>query len=182
MFVFFHCPQVASPCTRWSSQDDFLVPRSTNLITRPIKTGPHVIPFFSSQPFPAFSIANDERRSGKEHLCEIPFDVTHSFVFDPQTLLVDGYISQTFRSRAAEQYFLNLLKRNSVPSLATFSYSEWEGYLFFVHSVPPHIPPPLSSPPGFWLLDRGIVDRGTVVPQRMWSPHSAPDRDRKSTV
>jgi hypothetical protein len=42
--------------------------------------------------------------------------------------------------------------------------------------VPPYIPRQLSSPPCFWLLDRGIVDRGTVVPQRMWSPHSSPDR------
>ncbi|KAN0124564.1 hypothetical protein V8E53_010903 [Lactarius tabidus] len=93
-----------------------------------------------------------------------------------QTLLVDGYISQTFRSQTAEKYFRNLLKSTSVPSHATLSYSEWEGYFFFVQSVPRHIPAPLSSPPGFWLLDRGIVNRGTVVPQRMWSPHSSPDR------
>ncbi|KAF8269724.1 hypothetical protein EI94DRAFT_1724552 [Lactarius quietus] len=93
-----------------------------------------------------------------------------------QTLLVDGYISQTFRSRAAEQYFLNLLKSTSVPSHATLTYSEWEECSFFVQSVPPHIPALLSSPPRFWLLDRGIVDRGTVVPQRIWSPQSASDR------
>lgn len=92
-----------------------------------------------------------------------------------QTLLVDGYISQTFRSRAAEKYILNLLKSTSVPSHAILSYSEWEAY-FFVQSVPTHIPRQLSSPPGFWLIDRGIMDRGTVIPQQMWSPHSSPDR------
>ena len=96
--------------------------------------------------------------------------------FDIQTLLVDGYISQTFRSRTAERYFLNLLKSTSVPSHVTLSYSEWEDYFFFVQSVPPHIPRQFSSLPGFWLLDRGIVDMGTVVPQRMWSPHSSLDR------
>ncbi len=93
----------------------------------------------------------------------------------PQTLLIDGYISQTFRSRAAEQYFLNLLKSTSVPPHATLSYAGREGYFFFVHSVPPHIPAPLSSSPGLWLLDRGIVDRGTVIPQGMWSPNSVLD-------
>ncbi|KAH9037703.1 hypothetical protein EDB84DRAFT_1268652, partial [Lactarius hengduanensis] len=93
-------------------------------------------------------------------------------------LLVDGYISQTFRSRAAEEYFLNILKSTAVPSHAIMSYAGKEGYFFFLNSVPRHIPAPLSSPPGICLLDRSIVDRGTVVPQRMWSPHSALDRRR----
>ena len=115
-------------------------------------------------------------RQGRIAFCENSFELTHYSCFYLQTLLVDGYISQTFRSRAAEQYFLNLLKSTSLPSHVTFSSSEWEGYFFFVHSVPPYIPAPLSSPPGFWLLDRGIVNRGTVVPQKMWSPYSAPDR------
>ncbi|KAH9042221.1 hypothetical protein EDB85DRAFT_1240739 [Lactarius pseudohatsudake] len=91
-----------------------------------------------------------------------------------QTLLVDGYLSQTFQSRAAEQYFLNLLKRTSIPSHATLSYT-MEGY-FCVHSVPPHIPTRFPSPPDRWLLDRGIVNRGTVVPQTMWSPRTATDK------
>lgn len=44
--------------------------------------------------------------------------------------------------------------------------------------MPPYIPHPLSGTPGFWLLDRGIVDMGTVVPQRMWSPHSSLDKQQ----
>ena len=104
------------------------------------------------------------------------FDLTLFFFFYRQTLLVDGYISQTFRSRAAEHYFLHLLKSASVPPHATLSNAGREGHFFFVHSVPPHIPAPPSSPPRFWLLDRGIVDRGTVVPQKMWNPHSLLDR------
>src|SRR6266702_7049834 len=94
----------------------------------------------------------------------------------PQTLLIDGYISQTFRSRAAEQYFLNLLKSTSVPPHTALSYPGREGNFFFLHSVPSHIPAQHSSPPGRWLLDRGVVARGTVVPQTMWSPHTATDR------
>lgn len=47
-------------------------------------------------------------------------------------------------------------------------------------TVPRHILSPLSGPPGIWLLDCSIVDRGMVVPQRMWSPHSALDRRRHS--
>ncbi|KAH9029685.1 hypothetical protein EDB85DRAFT_1965508 [Lactarius pseudohatsudake] len=45
-------------------------------------------------------------------------------------------------------------------------------------TVPRHILAPLSGPPGIWLLDCSIVDRGMVVPQMMWSPHSALDRRR----
>ncbi|KAH9057716.1 hypothetical protein EDB87DRAFT_1628900 [Lactarius vividus] len=86
-----------------------------------------------------------------------------------QTLLVDGYVSQTFRSRAAEQYFLNLLKSTSVPPHTSSSYPKREGIFFFLHSVPSHIPAQHSSPPGRWLLDRGVVTRGTVVPQVLWS-------------
>ncbi|KAF8269742.1 hypothetical protein EI94DRAFT_1798904 [Lactarius quietus] len=96
-------------------------------------------------------------------------------MYDTQTLLIDGYISQTFRSRAAEHYFLNLLKSASIPSHATLPRTWREGNLFFVHSVPSHIPR-FPSTPGQWLLDCGIMDRGTVVPQTMWSPQSAMDR------
>jgi hypothetical protein len=96
--------------------------------------------------------------------------------FVVQALLIDGYISQTFQSRAAEQYFLNLLKSSSIPPHTTLSYTSKGGYFFFVHSVPPHIPAPFPNSPRRWLLDRGIMDGGTVVPQMMWSSHSASDR------
>jgi hypothetical protein len=88
-----------------------------------------------------------------------------------QTLLVDGYISQTFRSRAAEQYFLNLLKLTAIPTHATSPITWREGYFFFVYSVPPHVPRSLN-PPARWAIDRCIVDGGTIVPQTMWSPGS----------
>jgi len=97
-------------------------------------------------------------------------------MYGTQALLIDGYISQTFQSRAAEQYFLDLLKRSPIPPPTTLPYTRRGGYFFFVHSVPQHILSPFPNPPGRWLLDRGIVDGGTVVPQTMWSPHSASHR------
>ncbi|KAN0131711.1 hypothetical protein V8E53_010553, partial [Lactarius tabidus] len=95
-------------------------------------------------------------------------------------LLVDGYISQTFRSRAAEQYFLKLLKNSSIPPHATSpsTGAGRGGCFFFVYTVPPHIAAQFPNPPSLWLLDRGIVVRGTVVPQNMWSPHSDAERRR----
>ncbi|KAN0131208.1 hypothetical protein V8E53_010912 [Lactarius tabidus] len=83
-------------------------------------------------------------------------------MYGSQALLIDGYISQTFQSRAAEQYFLNLLKSSSIPPHTTLSYTSKGGYFFFVHSVPPHIPAPFPNSPRRWLLDRGIMDGGTV--------------------
>lgn len=97
---------------------------------------------------------------------------------DAQTLLVDGYISRSFRSRAAERCFLDLLQSTSSPLHTILSYTGREGQLFFIRSVPSYLPVQHSSPPGCWLLDHGIVDRGTVVPQRMWAPQSALDRAR----
>ena len=110
-------------------------------------------------------------------LCTCPSNLTCFFpaFFVPQTLLVDGYISQTFGSRAAEQHFLNLLKNTSIPLLANSFHIEREEDFFFVHSVPPHILALSLNPPDRWLLDRGIMDKGTVVPQTMWSPHSVVD-------
>ena len=110
----------------------------------------------------------------KANSCEdVPLTKAIFLASVSQTLLVDGYISQTFRSRTAEQYFLNLLKETTIPPHATLPYTE--GYFFFVSSVPPHIPR-VPNFPGRWLLDRGIVKRGTVVPQTMWTPRSVIDR------
>jgi hypothetical protein len=108
--------------------------------------------------------------------CVCPSDLTF-FFFVVQSLLIDGYISQTFQSQAAEQYFLDLLKSSSIPSYATLYNVKRKDYRFFVASasVPPHILALFPNPPDRWLLDRGIVERGTVVPQTMWSPLSSID-------
>jgi hypothetical protein len=128
---------------------------------------------------PAFSTASDEFHPGNEGPAPVCMS-SRPDLFPPffvlQTLLIDGYISQTFQSRAAEQYFLDLLKSTSIPPYGTY-HTKRKVYLFYVHSrlVPPHIPAQFSNPPDLWLLDYGIVNRGTVVPQTMWSPISLID-------
>ena len=63
-----------------------------------------------------------------------------------------------------------------MPPHSTLSYNSRGGYFFFVHSVPLHIPAPFPNPTCRWVLDRGIMEGGTVVPQTMWYPDSASDR------
>ncbi|KAH9173764.1 hypothetical protein EDB89DRAFT_2155291 [Lactarius sanguifluus] len=86
-------------------------------------------------------------------------------------LLVDGYITQTFHSRRAEQYFLDLLKSKAIPPVRTLSYPDREGHFFFVRERQP-----IETSSSSWLLDRTVVARGSVVPQKMWSPHTVTDR------
>lgn len=92
-----------------------------------------------------------------------------------QTLLVDGYISRSFNSRAAEEYFFYLLKRNHIPAHRVVSYAGTESCHFVLDSAPPHVQlrPPSESK---WVLDRSMMAIGTVVPQTMWSPPSVEDR------
>ncbi|KAH9029308.1 hypothetical protein EDB83DRAFT_2229930, partial [Lactarius deliciosus] len=88
--------------------------------------------------------------------------------------LAHGYIVHTFHSRRAEQYFHDLLKSKSIPRVETLSYPDREGHFFYVGpntEVPGGQPFATSS----WLLDRAAVNRGSVVPQTMWSPHTATD-------
>ncbi|KAI0305643.1 hypothetical protein B0F90DRAFT_1624452, partial [Multifurca ochricompacta] len=92
-----------------------------------------------------------------------------------QTLLVDGYISQSFQPRIAEQYISSLLKSNITPPYITISYPRRDGVFFFVNSAPPYVPKQILNMP-YWLLDRSVVPRGTVVPQTMWYPQTVTDR------
>jgi len=93
------------------------------------------------------------------------------------TLLVDGYISRSFNSRAAEEYFFQLLKRNHIPACRVVSYAGIESRFFVVDSASPHVPirAPSESP---CVLDRSLTVMGTVVPQTMWSPVTVEDRRR----
>jgi len=91
-----------------------------------------------------------------------------------QSLLVDGYIAQTFSSRVAEQYFCLLLKHNTIPSYKTLSHPEIESRSFVVDSVPPNVPVRPSSGVNR-VLDRSILAMGTVVPQTMRNPSSVED-------
>ncbi|KAF8274597.1 hypothetical protein EI94DRAFT_1825553 [Lactarius quietus] len=93
---------------------------------------------------------------------------------DTESLLIDGYISQSFQSRRAQEYFLNLLKITSIPAIETWSYPDREGHFFVVGYAIRHV---LDHPSdASRLLDRTVVNRGTVVPQTMWCPHAATDK------
>jgi len=87
------------------------------------------------------------------------------------SLLVDGYISQCFGPQHAEEFFRSLLKNNSFYA----AYCSGESSLFIVTSVPRHIQVQLSDP-RTWIIDRGVVGYGSVVPQGVWVPHTNTDR------
>ncbi|KAI9463697.1 hypothetical protein BJY52DRAFT_931878 [Lactarius psammicola] len=92
----------------------------------------------------------------------VVFQVLYDMMDTTKSLLVDGYVSQTCQSRRAEQYFLALLKSPAIPPIMTLSYPGRESHFFF--------------DPSSQLLDRAVVNRGTVVPQTMWSPHTVTDK------
>jgi hypothetical protein len=90
---------------------------------------------------------------------------------------VDGYVSRTFQPGRAAQYFLNLLKRNSLSSVEALSLPYREGHFFIVGPITQDIPrQPEPVYTSSRLLDRAIVGRGSVVPQTMWPPHTVTDR------
>jgi hypothetical protein len=95
---------------------------------------------------------------------------------------VDGYVSQTFQRRQAERYFLNLLKIDKFPKIFPMSFPDREGHNFFIRSSDTGRikEKPLNSL--LWLLDRAIVNRGAVVPQRMWSWHTVTDKHVEEAV
>ena len=94
-----------------------------------------------------------------------------------QTLLVDGYVSRTFNSRVAEEYFFRLLKRNHIPAYRVLSHPGMDSRFFIVDSASPQLPiQPLSESQR--VLDRSLIAMGTVVPQAMWSPLAVEDRRR----
>jgi len=90
----------------------------------------------------------------------------------PPSLLVDGYISQCFGPQHAEAFFLFLLKNNSFYGAY---YSGREGGYFIVTSVPRHIQVQFPDP-RTWIIDRGLMSYGTMVPQGFWVPHTNTDR------
>jgi len=90
-------------------------------------------------------------------------------------VLVDGYVSQCFSPKPAEGYFFCLLKGNSIPPNPPWHAPGIEGPFFFVPSVPRHISDQFSGQ-SRWVLDRGILNKGTVVPQQLWTPHTLTDK------
>jgi hypothetical protein len=98
-----------------------------------------------------------------------------SYIDPCPKILVDGYISHCFSPRQAERYFLCLLKSNTTPSCPTLHTPGIESAFFFVHSVPRHISDQFPDQ-SRWVLDRDILNKGTVVPQTLWAPHTLTDQ------
>jgi hypothetical protein len=95
------------------------------------------------------------------------------------SLLVDGYISQTFNPINAELYFSYLLKTKSSGLTQLCEIMCLSGTVsFLVQDVATRDPPPpaLKDNCGrsHWLLDYRIMP-GTVVPQQLWSPQHGND-------
>jgi hypothetical protein len=90
-------------------------------------------------------------------------------------MLVDGYIAQCFYPKQAERYFFSLLKSNILPSHPAWSVPGIEAGFFLAPSVPRHISNQFPDPSN-WVLDRGILNKGTVVPQTLWSPQTLTDQ------
>jgi len=85
------------------------------------------------------------------------------------SVLVDGYVSKSYGPKEAERYFQSLLKSNSVPDSCR------DGHSFVVTSVPHHIRTQFPTQ-NAWVLDRGVMGPGTVVPQILWTPQTITDR------
>jgi len=100
------------------------------------------------------------------------------------TLLVDGYISQSFPNKDAEGYICHLLKTNPSAlrqSCLPYGKQDRSGVLFVVNAIPRELScavrPYTQDPHGYplWILDHSIVRTGTVVPQVLWSPQNVND-------
>ncbi|KAI0255576.1 hypothetical protein BJV78DRAFT_1369259 [Lactifluus subvellereus] len=94
-------------------------------------------------------------------------------------LRVDGYLSQTFGSEGAEQYFTRLLRGFNSRLLQPISSQEWPGAFFIttpaVQNAPHSIQ--INGQPA-WLLDYHMRHIGTVVPQFIWRPVNPSDAQR----
>jgi hypothetical protein len=87
-------------------------------------------------------------------------------------VLVDGYVSGCHGPPQAERYFKCLLKSDTV---SASHHSGRDGDSFVVTSVPPYIRSQLPNQYA-WVLDRRVMDAGSVVPQTLWTPHTITDR------
>jgi hypothetical protein len=98
-------------------------------------------------------------------------------------LLIDGYISQSFRpNKDSEIYLCYLLKTNQAglrQSCLTLPAPNDSGVIFVARGAPDTFPPrPLTQDPSgypLWLLDYSVMRIGTVVPQLLWTPKNVND-------
>jgi hypothetical protein len=89
----------------------------------------------------------------------------------PNDILVDGFIAHTFHPADTNQYLALLLRTPDF--LRHYEIRHWQGVWYFRYRAHP-LQPPLTGAPmqQEWLpLDFSTgTTRGTVVPQRRWTP------------
>jgi hypothetical protein len=91
------------------------------------------------------------------------------------SLLVDGYISQTFSPQVADIYLCCLFKVQDSRQVQTIPVPQWPR-MFFVANRMPHCRSHQIGPRQLaWLLDYAVGRRGTVVHQQLWAPQGQGD-------
>ena len=84
-------------------------------------------------------------------------------------LLIDGYISQTFKSPDADTYQVSLLKR------------ELGQFQWYIDAARFLAPPPAGtlSDQHNWVIDYVVKHTGPVIQQKFWTPKKSSDRVRR---
>jgi hypothetical protein len=86
-------------------------------------------------------------------------------------LCIDGYISQMFDPRVADEYHVSLLRRE--PGQIQLE-ADVAGTGAFLATPPPG---PTSGQHG-WVVDYAVKDTGPVIRQKIWAPKKSSDRLR----
>jgi hypothetical protein len=86
-------------------------------------------------------------------------------------LCIDGYISQMFDPRVADEYHVSLLRRE--PGQIQLQADVAGTGAFF--ATPP--PGPTSGQHG-WIVDYAVKDTGPVIRQKIWAPKKSSDKLR----
>ena len=85
-------------------------------------------------------------------------------------LCIDGYISQMFGPRAAQEY-VSLLRREPGQIQLQADVAGTDAFL----ATPP--PGPTFGQHG-WVIDYAVIDRGPVIRQKIWAPKKSSDKLR----
>jgi len=76
---------------------------------------------------------------------------------------VDGYISHSFGPKPAERHFSHILKSKAISASYHFGPDGGSFVVVFPNQYS-------------WVLDRGVMGIGTVIPQNLWVPNTVTDR------
>jgi hypothetical protein len=83
-------------------------------------------------------------------------------------LCIDGYIAQMFGPQVAQEYHVSLLKRESGQIQVQADVAGTDAFL----ATPP---PGTRSGQHGWVIDYAVIERGPVIPQKIWAPKKFSD-------